>query len=173
MFTSNFSKHIIHSLFIDSPLQPGQPFAISVQSTSITIGWTETFCNGGHTVTSFTIRHRRDSGSSYSYYYSYNYIRDIDPSRRNYTITGLQSNTYYSISVQSVDLYAVSSSFSSAVSVTTLPPGRCRWTDCTIMHPYMVHNIIMFRFFCRKGANAILCHQNINLQGIVWEFKGG
>ena len=125
MFTSNFSiqeKHIIHSLFIGSPSPPNRPFVISVQSTSITIGWTEASCNGGHTVTSFTIRHRRGSGSSY--YYSYNYIRDIDPIQRNYTITGLQSNTYYSISVQIVNLYGVSSVFSSAVSVSTLPPGK-------------------------------------------------
>ena len=70
----------------------------------------------------FNIRYRHSYGSSYSR--SYSYIRDIDPVRRNYTITGLQINTYYSFSIQAVNWRAHSSSYSTSFSATTLPPGR-------------------------------------------------
>ena len=66
----------------------------------------------------FNIRYNRNFG-----YSSYTTIRDIDPARRNYTITGLQTNTYYSFSVQAVNLNARSSSYSTSLSATTLPPG--------------------------------------------------
>ena len=69
----------------------------------------------------FIIRYRTTYSSSYS---SYTYIRDIDPALRNYTVTGLQTNTYYSFSVQAVNLGAQSSSYSSSFSAATLPPGR-------------------------------------------------
>ena len=68
----------------------------------------------------FNIRFNRRS----SYRSSYTYIRDIDPARRNHTITGLQANTDYSFSVQAVNLNARSSSYSTSLSATTLPPGR-------------------------------------------------
>ena len=105
-----------------SPPAPGQPFLIKAQSTSLIIGWSEATCSGGHAVNSFNIRYHRSYGSSYSS--SYSYIRDIDPVRRNYTITGLQINTYYSFSIQAVNWRAQSSSYSTSFSATTLPPGR-------------------------------------------------
>lgn len=103
---------------VDSPPSPDRPFLIKAQSTSLTIGWSEATCNGGHTVNNFNIRFIQSSS------YTYTYIRDIDPLRRNYTITRLQANTDYSFSIQAVNLRAQSSSYSSSFSATTLPPGR-------------------------------------------------
>ena len=86
------TKYLLRLLFSGSPPTPSKPFAIKPRSTSITIGWSESYCDGGHTLRNFTIR--------YTYYstYSYQYIRGIDPTLRSYIIIGLRSNMRYSLS---------------------------------------------------------------------------
>ena len=110
----NLSILFVHAA---SPPAPGRPYVIRAQSTSITIGWPEV-CDGGHGLRSFTIRYDRVVG-----YYSYRYVRNIDPSRRNYTVTGLVSSTQYSFWVQAVSLNSRTSSYSSSMSTYTLAPG--------------------------------------------------
>ena len=119
-----------------SPPAPGKPYLIKAQSSSITIGWHEAACNGGHTVNNFVIQYRQSSSSNY---YSYTYIRNIEPARRNYTVVGLQSSTYYSFSIQAVNLLSSSSSYSSSLSATTLPPG---WysSDGQLNHNYSLRD---------------------------------
>ena len=104
---------------IDSPPTPGRPFEVKAQSTSITIGWSESYCDGGHPIVSFNIQYYQTSG----YYYNRNTVRNIDPTRRNYTITGLQSSTYYSVRVRAVSVNSQTSSYSSSISISTLAPG--------------------------------------------------
>lgn len=120
-----------------SPPRPDRPFAITAQSNSITIGWS-TSCDGGHTLSSFTVQYAEITDNDYydyyyyfyyypypyPYHYSYRYIRNIDSTLRNYTITGLLPSTEYSFSVLAASLYARTSSYSSQVSITTLPPGK-------------------------------------------------
>lgn len=48
----------------------------------------------------------------------------IDPAQTNYTITGLQPDTYYSFSVRAVNWNVESSPYAPYVSATTLPPGN-------------------------------------------------
>lgn len=106
-------------IIIDSPPTPGRPFEVKAQSTSITIGWSESYCDGGHPIVSFDIQYYQTSG----YYYNRNTIRNIDPTRRNYTITGLQSSTFYSFIVRAVSVNSQTSSYSSSISISTLAPG--------------------------------------------------
>ena len=100
-----------------TPPRPGRPYVVKAQSTSITIGWPE-ICTGGHSVRSYTVRYNRPVGL-----YSYTYIRNISPAKRNYTIIGLESNTQYSFQVQVVSPYSRTSSYSLSRPATTLPPG--------------------------------------------------
>ena len=106
--------------YLDSPPTPGQPFEIKAQSTSITIGWSESYCDGGHPIVSFDIRYYESSD-----YYSRRTIQNIDPMRRNYTITDLQSSTYYRFQVRANSVNSRTSSYSSSsLSISTLAPGR-------------------------------------------------
>ena len=119
-----FNESTVHTLALiflyilpASPPRPGRPYLIKAQSTSITIGWPE-ICAGGHSIRSYTIRYDRTIG-----YYSYRYIRGVNPAKRNYTITGLESNTQYSFQVQVVSPYSRTSTYSFSLSISTLPPG--------------------------------------------------
>ena len=109
------TKYLLRLLFSGSPPTPSKPFAIKPRSTSITIGWSESYCDGGHTLRNFTIQYVYDSSFC-------RYIRGIDPTLRSYTIIGLRSNMRYSFRLQAVGLYSTSS-YSSRVSIYTLPPG--------------------------------------------------
>lgn len=109
---------ILYYTYAGSPPSPGQPYVIIAQSKSVTIGWPE-MCDGGHILKSFTIQYDREIGS-----YPSRYINDVDPSRRNYTITGLEPSTDYIFKVRSVSFNSRTSRFSSSVSVDTLAPGK-------------------------------------------------
>lgn len=123
---------------LDSPPIPERPFAITVQSRSITIGWSESPCDGGHNLSSFTIQYYNIIPNDYDYdyyyyyhyyspyyryYYNYQYIRNIDSTIRNYTVSGLEPDTEYTFQVKAVSIYAAESSYSASVSISTLPPG--------------------------------------------------
>ena len=112
-------KHVASILIPASPPTPGRPFAIKPQSTSITIGWSESSCDGGHALSSFTIQYDKVYG-----FFLYRYVRNIPSAMRNYTITGLESNTLYSFRVQAVNVNSLTSSYSLAVSISTLSPGE-------------------------------------------------
>ena len=108
----------LSKLIIDSPPAPGRPFEVTAQSTSITIGWSESYCDGGHPIKSFEIQYYEASE-----YYSRRTIQYIDPTRRNYTITGLHPSTSYSFSIRAVSMNSQTSSYTPFRSVSTLEPG--------------------------------------------------
>ena len=119
-------KLFIHLVGIDQPLlisasppTPGRPFEIKAQSTSITVGWSESYCDGGHPIIGFDIQYDRLTG-----YFPSRTIRIVDPTQRNYTVTGLQSSTFYTFRVRSVSVNSRRSSYSSSVSIATLAPGK-------------------------------------------------
>ena len=86
----------------------------------MTLVWSESFCDGGHEISSFTIRYRR---SSY-YYSSYAYITVSNPTQRSYQVRGLSSSTTYQFSVQATTIYGTTTSYSSSASITTLPSRK-------------------------------------------------
>ena len=107
------------------PLPPRRTFLIRTLSTSVTIGWADQLCNGGHKLVGFKIRYFETSE------YCYNSVSEgecrhsenIDPNLRAYTITGLRRNMEYGFQVIAVDSYAAKSPPSAKVVTTTLPPG--------------------------------------------------
>lgn len=105
--------------FSVAPPPLGRPSAIKTQSMSITIGWSDLICDGGHTISSFTIRYKMQSYFSY-----FRYIRNIDPNLRNYTITGLEPNSPYAFQVRTINVDSIGSYFSSPLFVSTLPSGK-------------------------------------------------
>ena len=120
LFIHSFDRNwlINHMLISVSPPTPGQPFEIKAQSTSITVGWSQSYCDGGHPIISFNIRYDQLTG-----YFPYRTIQNIDPTQRNYTITGLQSSTFYTFRVRSISANSRTSSYSSSASIATLAPG--------------------------------------------------
>ena len=125
----------LSSSILATPPSPGQPFLVKAQSTSITIGWSETACDGGHPLLSFNLQYDKVYG-----YFPSRTIRNIDPTRRNYTITGLTSNTYYRFKVQAVSVNSRTSFYSSTVSIYTLAPGKsCYIHSCVILYTDIVH----------------------------------
>ena len=120
LFIHSFDRHwlINHMLISASPPTPGRPFEIKAQSTSITVGWSESSCVGGHPITSFDLQYDQLTG-----YFIARTIRNIDPTQRNYTVTGLQSSRFYTFRVRSVSVNSRTSSYSSSASIATLAPG--------------------------------------------------
>ena len=118
MNDSQSRSSILNIAILDSPPIPGRAFEVKARSNSITIGWSESSCDGGHPIVSFDIRYDRQYG-----YFPARTILHIDPTRRNYTITGLQSNTFYTFQVRSRSVNSRTSSYSSSVFITTLAPG--------------------------------------------------
>ncbi len=119
------SKLFIYLIGIDqsmlisaSPPSPDRPFEIKAQSTSITIGWSKSLCDGGHPIISFDIQYDQLTG-----YFSARTLRNIDPNRRNYTVTGLQSSRFYTFRVRAISANFRTGSYSSLVSIATLAPG--------------------------------------------------
>ena len=106
-------------MFLVTPPPLGRPFAIKTQSMSITIRWSDLICDGGHTISSFTIRYKKQT-----YFSNFCYIRKIDPNLGNYTITELEPSSLYSIQVRAVNVDSIGSYFSSPRFVSTLPPGK-------------------------------------------------
>ena len=122
-------------MFSVMPPPLDRPSVIKTQSMSITIGWSDLLCDGGHTIRSFTIRYRMQTYFSY-----FHYIRNIDPNLRNYTITELEPNSLYSIQVRTVNTDSIGSSFSSPRFVSTLPPGKpCNYNNYIIDSSSLYH----------------------------------
>lgn len=99
-----------------SPPTPSRPTIVAVKSNTVTVEWSQSVCDGGHTSQSYTLRYKRSS--SYS---SYSYQRQITEKR--FKITGLSYSTSYQFSVSTLTVDSRSSSYSSAVTISTLPRG--------------------------------------------------
>ena len=105
--------------FTDSPPSPSRPSAFEIKSTSITIDWSQSTCDGGHITKAFNIRYR----SPNSPFSTYSYITVVDSSQRRHKITGLSPSTLYEFSVQTITFDTRISSYSLKGSFSTLPPG--------------------------------------------------
>ena len=105
---------------VDAPPSPGSPFFVAVGSTWVTLGWTELSCDGGHTINELIIRYKEESDDVVT---SYNYVYNLDPSLRNYTIHNLEPETPYTFAVQAVSAEFLPSPFSDNSTVNTLLPG--------------------------------------------------
>lgn len=97
---------------------------------------------------SFTIRYSDTDVSPF--FGSFVFIRDIDPSQRNYTVTGLDPDTSYSFRVQAISVDRRGGSLSASVEVVTLPPGRhnywVKWIkiyNCLIVNVHHVKQTII------------------------------
>lgn len=112
---SSFANTIIFNI-IGSPPTPSRPTIVEVRGNTVTIEWSQSVCDGGHTPESYTIRYKRSSSySSYSYLYSI--------TQKRYKITGLTYSTSYQFSVRTTSVDSRSSSFSSFATISTLPRG--------------------------------------------------
>ena len=106
------------------PPRPSRPSAFEIKSTSITIDWSQSICDGGHIPKSFKIRYRRLSSQYFSTSSTYSYITVLDNSQRRYRFTGLTPSTLYEFSIQTLSFDERTSSYSSSASFSTLPPGK-------------------------------------------------
>ena len=98
---------------------PSAPYTISVTSTSITLGWDEPVCDGGHGVASFNIEYTTGT-SPFSLTEE---ILGIDGSQHNYTVAGLEPETAYMFRIQAISVDLAAGSFSPRKALRTLPPG--------------------------------------------------
>ena len=103
-------------LYTVTPPAPSRPTIVDVKANTVTIEWSQSVCNGGHTPESYTIRYRRSS------YRSYSYIRQI--TQKRYKITGLSYSTSYLFWVQTTTVDSRTSSYSSLATISTLPRGK-------------------------------------------------
>ena len=107
---------------IASPPSPGVPFSIEVGSTWITLGWSESSCDGGHVITEFILRYQKEVPD---YYVStYDYIYGISPALRNYTVYNLDPETSYIFSVQALSTEYEPSDFSDERAISTWREGE-------------------------------------------------
>ena len=109
-------------IYTGYPPSPSSPSAYEIKSTSITIDWSQSSCDGGHVPKAFNIRYRRLTSTSTTY----SYITVVDNSERRHKITGLSPSTLYEFSVQTITFDARTSSYSTKASFSTLPPGSYR-----------------------------------------------
>ena len=115
---SDFANSHVH---VGQLPPPDGLFIIDRKSTNVTIGWSVSGCRGGHTLTSFTIEYQRTLNTN-NFFPILN-VRDVNPNRRNFTITDLDSNVFYSFRVQVLNENLTSSAYSLPISISTLPPG--------------------------------------------------
>ena len=113
-------------LLTDAPPSPNAPSFPGVGSTWVTLSWTELSCDGGHNITELVIRYKEESEDIIT---SFNYIYNLDPSLRNYTVHNLEPDTPYTFAVQALSAEFLSSSFSDNNTVNTLVAGM--WSVCT------------------------------------------
>ena len=120
----NFTLMVELLLFSDTPPAPSRPSALEVKQDSIAIEWDEDQCTGGHTIQSFTIQYfETDNNPIFPFFGFFWHIRNIDGTLRNYTITGLDPETSYSIGVQTTSVDGRVSFYSASAEIVTLPPG--------------------------------------------------
>lgn len=115
----------------DEPPSPSTPYPIEVSSTWVTLGWYELECDGGHRITELVVRYRKQE--VYFIVTSYDYIYNVDPSRRNYTVLKLDPETAYAFSVQALSDEFEESDFSEERIISTLVAGRYMYT-CMLVH---------------------------------------
>lgn len=109
-------------MILATPPPPSRPTDLQIKSDSITIGWNESVCDGGHQLDSFTIQYL-DTDRPFFGFRGTVFIRNIDPKLRNYTITGLDPDTAYRIGIQAVSVERRGGAYSPFDIFTTLPPG--------------------------------------------------
>lgn len=105
-----------------SPPSPSLPYSINVGSTWVKLGWSESSCDGGHGVTEFILRYQKEVPDYYVS--SYVYVYGLSPTRLNYTIHNLESETSYKFSVQALSTEFQPSDFSDERVITTLKAGE-------------------------------------------------
>lgn len=102
---------------IEVPPRPSSPYPLRLTSNSVTLGWDEPACDGGHMISGFTIRYRK---TFQEYVTTVNmYIYDVSAAVRNYTIVGLEPYTPYNFSVQALSATYSPSMFSVDNIITT------------------------------------------------------
>ena len=106
-----------------APPAPSRPFLIHATSTSVTIGWDEPECDGGHALVEFTIQYYVQT-TTFSFVRNNMLIRNIGPDVRNWTISGLDPETTYGFEVRVSSADFTISRYSTSRFITTLPPGR-------------------------------------------------
>ena len=99
-----------------TPPRPSRPTVVAVKGNTVTVEWSQSVCDGGHIPQSYTLRYKRSSSFS-----SYSYRRQITEKRLK--ITGLSYSTSYQFSVSTLTVDSRTSSYSSAVTISTLPRG--------------------------------------------------
>lgn len=100
---------------------PSIPYPIIARSTQITIGWYELECDGGHNITELAIRYHDVEANPLAV--SYNYVYNIDASRRQYTVLNLDPETSYAFAVQAISAEFSRSDFSEERIMSTLIAG--------------------------------------------------
>ena len=112
---------------LDLPPPPSRPSPLEVKQNSIAIKWDEAQCTGGHIIQSFTIQYlETDNNPIFPFFGTFWHIRNIDSTQRNYTITGLDPETSYTIGVQAISVDGRISFYSASAEILTLPPGMMR-----------------------------------------------
>ena len=114
----NTSITVIIHFTVGTPPMPSRPTFVEVKSTSVTIEWSQSVCDGGHSPQSFTIRYSQTN------FYSYSYVNVQNPSQRRYKITGLSYSTSYQFSVRTTTVDSRFSSYSPIATINTLPQGN-------------------------------------------------
>ena len=102
-----------------SPPTPSRPTVIRQGGNTVTIGWSQSTCDGGHIPSYFTIWYRWRRSSWYSSYRN-RYITVNDPTQRSYRVTGLSYSTSYYFYIRVTTTDSRSSSYSSSTYITTL-----------------------------------------------------
>ena len=100
--------------------QPSRPTYTRQGGNFLILAWSQSFCTGGHDISSFQIRYGRRTSSYWRSSYTYSYVTVSNPAQRSYTVRGLSSSTTYRISIQAIASDGRMSSYSSTISVSTL-----------------------------------------------------
>ena len=105
-----------------SPPAPSAPYALSIASTSITLGWDSPTCDGGHRVTGFVILYA--IGTSIDRWTQTFTVTVTGGTQRNYTVTGLQASTDYIFRIQAISADHAHGPYSPySLTLRTLIPG--------------------------------------------------
>ena len=142
-------------MYSDSPPAPDSPFLIQAKSNSITIGWPEVPCDGGHPLSGFMVEYFDivkyytgylcDFGSGLYlpcevYETTYHHIRDISLASRNYTIDGLWADTEYTFRIKALSVDSMDSDYSRQITFSTLPPCKLYIVTSYKYQIYHLHN---------------------------------
>ena len=99
----------------------------------MTLGWYELSCDGGHSITEFVIRYRKEVPDYYVS--SYSFVYGVDPSARNHTIYNLVADTAYNFAIQALSAEFRPSNFSVERLINTLIAGK---VSDNIIYPILI-----------------------------------